>query len=191
MAATPVACASGCGTNESYGQARQNMQRRPRRRQRNAPAPVAVCHNRDGAPHRRKVLFSIKKTCQKSGRAFFFPPRHVRSMRRASGCGRHACRQCKRRGRQLAQFLGHRFPAPPLGAPSLPELDPLRQIGEARDDDFCRCCPRGKCLAGASHQAGLKPRPKPTPAGATGITEKGATGKIDDFKVVEDTGVCV
>ena len=43
----------------------------------------------------------------------------------------------------------------------------------------------------SSHQAGLKPRPKPTRAGATEITEKGAAGKIDDFKVAEDIGVCV
>ena len=46
-------------------------------------------------------------------------------------------RQHRRRGTQLAHILGLGLPAPLLGAPSLPELDPLRHIGEAREDEFC------------------------------------------------------
>ena len=98
-------------------------------------------------------------------------------------------RQHRRRGTQLARILGLGLPAPLLGAPSSPEFGPLRQIGEARENEFCRCCPCGKCLARASDQAGLEARPKPIRAGATEITENGAAGKIYDFKVVGDTGV--
>ena len=73
---------------------------------------------------------------------------------------------------QETQLARVGLPAPLLGAPSLPELDSLRQIGEAWEDEFCRCCPRYECLASASDQTGLDARPKPSRAGATEITDK-------------------